>query len=408
MPAEKPQTREYCAEQVRGVDREKRTIEIVFSDFSLDTYQTRFDQSGWDFTRFKKNPVILAFHNDRKFVVANALPETIRVVGQESRMTIRFPDEGKHPEADIAFHLYADGFMRGVSVGFLPLKWEDVDETDAEGRSIRVRVFRKIRLDEVSLVAILSNENALAVRCRQMKADPEAIKQRTVQFEEALNKAPAFEPQPAETAQEIDAAEHEKFRSYYEKKQPANRAATKAMEKFFKARGETQPGDEVAAWERMAELIETPAEKAPEPEPAKTEEKPTPQHARRELLTRVVLCSAMELALMRLERYAPAECRLGSISTAQLSVAKRPAAAPSPSVRRLDRVTGEREAQEREVRRRVVRPRAHSTNTAPTTIRRTSRTPCSSPVSARSSFSYRADERPRFSPDERWEGHHLV
>src|SRR5207244_128126 len=109
---------------VRKVNRDKRTISIVASDFSRDSYNTRIDPKGWDLNQFRKNPVILASHDDRSFPVANAIPETIRVQNDELLMDIRFPDQGKHREADIAYELYADGFMRGVSVGFVPTTWE--------------------------------------------------------------------------------------------------------------------------------------------------------------------------------------------------------------------------------------------------------------------------------------------
>src|SRR4051794_4276205 len=109
MPA--AQTRQSTAEQIRSVNRDKRTIDIVASDFSLDSFGTRFDPSGWELDQFRTNPVILTWHNDRQFVVARALPETVRVENGQLRMTIQFPDVGKHPEADIAFNLYADGFM---------------------------------------------------------------------------------------------------------------------------------------------------------------------------------------------------------------------------------------------------------------------------------------------------------
>ncbi len=69
-------------------------------------------------------------------------------------------------------------------------------------------------------------------------------------------------------------AEVEKWKAYFENKQPANRASTKVLEKFFKARGEDAPPDEVKAWERMAELIEE--EKKPEPEAAADPTPPTP------------------------------------------------------------------------------------------------------------------------------------
>ncbi|HYH63073.1 MAG TPA: HK97 family phage prohead protease [Urbifossiella sp.] len=268
MPPEQPQTREYCAEQVRGVDRDRRTIEVVFSDYSLDTYGTRFDQRGWDFSRFKKNPVILACHNDRKFVIARSLPETIRVVGQESRMTIQFPGEGKHPEADIAFNLYADGFMRGVSVGFSATAWEDVDEAGEDGTRTRVRIFRKMRLDEVSLVAIPSNENALAVRCARMGVDPEVIRRRAAELEEVLSHAPA--PGEGHAPEDV-----EKWRCYFEQKQPCNREATRFLERFFKARGVTQPAEELAAWRTMNEMQEGEAA-APASGPAAEEPAPPP------------------------------------------------------------------------------------------------------------------------------------
>jgi phage head maturation protease len=257
-PAPTTETRQYCGEQVRGVDRQKRTIDVVFSDYSLDSFNTRFDQNGWDFGRFIKNPVILAGHDDRKFVVARGLPETISVRNQESRMTIQFPDEGVNPDSDIAFDLYADGFMRGLSVRFNPLKWEDTDETDGQGDRIRVRIFRRQVLEEVSLVAIPSNENALSVRCAKLNADPELTRQRIQKYEEAFMRTAPVAVE--ESSAPID------YKAYYERKQPANRASTKVLEKFFKARGEEAPADEVAAWNRMAELVEEkPAEPTPEP-----------------------------------------------------------------------------------------------------------------------------------------------
>ena len=80
------------------------------------------------------------------------MPETIRTDKGELLMRIQFPKKGKYEQADIAFDLYADGFMRGVSVGFMPMAWNDVMENDGEDGEQMVRVYTKAKLLEVSLV----------------------------------------------------------------------------------------------------------------------------------------------------------------------------------------------------------------------------------------------------------------
>lgn len=253
---------------LRTASRDDRTIDIVASDFSRDSYDTRIDPNGWDLTQFVKNPVILAFHNDYKFPVARALPDTIRSERGELLMRIQFPEKGKYPEADIAFDLYADGFMRGVSVGFVPLEWEDVEEGEGDNRR-SIRVYRKAKLLEVSLVPIPSNDNALAQRAADLNHDAEDIKQRTEELEKLLDER----SQHVETLScgdiQIDVRvsdleafkafkeEFEKRVTYFDEKQRANRASTKALEKFYKrVLKEEQPANELDAWNRMAEVID--------------------------------------------------------------------------------------------------------------------------------------------------------
>lgn len=182
---------EYCTHQIRKVNRDARTIDIIASDFSLDSFNTRLDPNGWDVEQFKKNPIILAHHNDRSFPVANAIPETVRADNGKLIMRIRFPEQGTYPDADIAYELYADGFMRGVSVGFLPLTWEDTEEINDSGEMIPVRIFRSQKLLEVSLVSIPSNDNAMAVRAAQLGADVDDVRERTRRLEQMTRKTPS-------------------------------------------------------------------------------------------------------------------------------------------------------------------------------------------------------------------------
>src|SRR5260221_6666446 len=92
--------RQYTAEQIRGVDRSARTVDIVASTYDIDSYGTRIDPAGWDLDQFKKNPVITWAHDDRGYTAsngmptANAIPDTIRIEGEKLLMRLQFPDDG--------------------------------------------------------------------------------------------------------------------------------------------------------------------------------------------------------------------------------------------------------------------------------------------------------------------------
>ena len=239
------QERAGCVSQVRAVNTEERTIDIIASDFSLDSHNTRLDPEGWELDQFRKNPVILLGHNDRDFPVAEAQVEMTRVEDEELKIRIKFPPVGMYDQADISFNLYSIGLMRGISVGFDPIEWEDVEDE----RGVRVRIYRRQKLVEVSLVTIPSNDNALAQRAKELNRDVKELTALTRSFEETLSE---------------ETEEQKKYREYFEKKQPTNKASTRVLKAFYKARGEKQPKDEVEAWKRMNDLIEE--EEIPTPE----------------------------------------------------------------------------------------------------------------------------------------------
>lgn len=263
------ETRQSTTEQLRAVNRDERTVDIVASTFDLDSYGTRIDPAGWDLSVFTRNPVIPLQHDDRGYTgsnglpVANAIPESIRVEGGKLLMKLRFPTEGAFPLADTVFSLVSDGFLRGVSVGFEPIEWEDTEEDEA-GTKRNVRVYRKQRLLEVSLVTIPSNDKALVQRAADLKADVTKIRTMTEQVEHFLDEEQE-EAKAAETIKQYRPSHLLKCVSYFDNKQPANRAATKVLEKFYKRiLEETPPEDEAKAWDRMGEAVEALEEKEPE------------------------------------------------------------------------------------------------------------------------------------------------
>ena len=231
--------------EVRTVKRDERTIDVIASTFAIDSYRTRIDPNGWDLEQFRKNPVITWAHDDRGFTASGGRPiakaENIRVEDGKLKMTLRFPSAGKFQFADEVFNLMADGFLNAVSVGFEALEHEDRDEGDE-----KVRVYTRAKLLELAVVTIPSNDEALVTdRAMRMKADPEEVRARVEKVEKL-----AMESIHSEE-------DVEKWKRYFENKQPANRASTKVMEQFYKRiLKEDQPENEVKAWERMGEAIE--------------------------------------------------------------------------------------------------------------------------------------------------------
>lgn len=283
--------RSFQPTQLRGVNRDARTVDIVASDFSLDSYGTRIDPAGWDLEQFKKNPVICLQHDSYSSLpVASALPDSVRVENGKLVMTVQFPPEGTTDDADEAFGLIAAGVLRGVSVGFDPSEWKDVDE-DTGGFKQKVRVYTKQRLMEVSFVTIPSNDNGLVVRARELNADERQIREMTEKLEATLKKSektvtlriadlPEFQAEVQKLRDQVEGMQrdYDKYKGYFESKQPANRAATKVLEKFYKRiLKEEQPAEEAAAWDRMGEAIEAMEEEAAKKPEEKPVEKPEEQ-----------------------------------------------------------------------------------------------------------------------------------
>lgn len=256
----------HASVETRSVDRDNLTVDIVASTFALDTYRTRFDPSGWILKRFLSNPVITWAHDDRGntasagLPIANAMPETVRIEDGKLQMRLRFTPEEDNPFGYRVFRLIANGFLHGLSVGFDPIDWDDVTE-QVDGQEVRVRIFRKIELHEVAVVTIPSNAETLVKRAVALNQDPEEARRMAAEVERM-----AEQPSPEKIA---------KWKGYFEQKQPVNKAASRAMEKFFKTRGLEQPADELAAFTRMTEIIEEEAkEEQPTPPEPTSEETP--------------------------------------------------------------------------------------------------------------------------------------
>lgn len=145
--------RKRFAVQVREVG--ERTLRFVISTADLDRDGDTIAVEGWQLDNFRANPVVLFGHDYRSLPVARAI--NTRVENGSLVSEARFATAEEYPFADQVFRLYKGGFMRAVSVGFLPVEWKQ-----AQGQERPYGIdFLKQELLEFSCVVVPSNPNAL-------------------------------------------------------------------------------------------------------------------------------------------------------------------------------------------------------------------------------------------------------
>jgi hypothetical protein len=157
-------------------------LDFISSTSTLDRYHEIIDPAGWHLDSYRRNPVFQNAHNygDILFTLGKALITELRGsprpsdgsgAGGEGGGTvlfqrIQFATEA-NPIARIAYSLYRGKFLNAVSVGFIPLRWEDAPPGSAGVSPASAKPPRRRYLEqellEVSAVAIPANPDALAL-----------------------------------------------------------------------------------------------------------------------------------------------------------------------------------------------------------------------------------------------------
>jgi len=129
-----------------------RTYRFIASDSGVDRDRDTLAADGWDLDAYRANPVVLLAHDAGSLPVARAA--NVAVSNGALVVDIEFPPAGTSAASDQACALVAGGYLRAVSVGFLPLEWSFNEERGG-------RDYTSIQLLEISLVAVPSNPRAL-------------------------------------------------------------------------------------------------------------------------------------------------------------------------------------------------------------------------------------------------------
>lgn len=175
--------------EVRVIDANAGTVEYVASDETLDSYAEVIKASGWRFDDFSKNAPFVDSHDYS--TIGNCLGKVLDFAVKNKQLveTVQWALGVGNEMAELGFRMTQGGFLKAVSVGFMPVKYvtpyqdkdawkaacESIghDPADTECRCIYLEQQQK----ELSACVIGANPSAVA---RAFKA--EAITEAQLNF----------------------------------------------------------------------------------------------------------------------------------------------------------------------------------------------------------------------------------
>lgn len=156
--------RTYGEVATRQIDRANRTIVgAVASTEAIDSHGSKILAKGWNLERHNANPVLLWGH-DRYSPESILGTARCYVKGGRLLADLQFSPAGINPTADLVFEQMCAGIVKGLSVGFRPLKYRYENENTAE----ELLVVEQQELVELSVVTVPSNPETLARQLRAM------------------------------------------------------------------------------------------------------------------------------------------------------------------------------------------------------------------------------------------------
>ena len=127
-----------------------RTFKVVASTEDSDRSWEIIKASGWDYTNFMKNPVIIANHI---YKIENIVGKATSIYVKDNQLIIEWVFSESNPLGKLLADLYEEGMVKTVSVWFIP---KSRDESNK-------RIITNAELLELSFVAVPCNPNALSL-----------------------------------------------------------------------------------------------------------------------------------------------------------------------------------------------------------------------------------------------------
>ena len=127
-----------------------RTFKVVASTEDSDRSGEIIKASGWDYTNFMKNPVIIANH---VYKIENIVGKATSIYVKDNQLIIEWVFSESNPLGKLLADLYEEWMVKTVSVWFIP-------KSRDEGNK---RIITNAELLELSFVAVPCNPNALSL-----------------------------------------------------------------------------------------------------------------------------------------------------------------------------------------------------------------------------------------------------
>jgi HK97 family phage prohead protease len=134
---------------------DSRSVRFVFSDGTVDRSGDSIDPKGWQIDSFMDNPVALWAHDSSSPPIGRA--SNVGPLGSKLMGDIEFMDADISSFADSIYRMVKAGFVKAVSVGFIPLEYSFVNNNE---RPFGID-FAKQELLEISVCPVPCNPNAL-------------------------------------------------------------------------------------------------------------------------------------------------------------------------------------------------------------------------------------------------------
>lgn len=179
----------------------KPIITFTASDETLDRYDEIVSASGWKLDAYRKNPVFQNSHKygDIMFTLGKAVGVEVKngALVQDIEFAVDI-----NPVARLAYDLYKGGFLNAVSVGFIPLKWEDGNQKAGYSRK-----YLEQELLELSAVSIPANPNALQNAVKSGAVDKADLRDLADFLKDFCSDKPNTEPHGSAPGSDIDGAQ---------------------------------------------------------------------------------------------------------------------------------------------------------------------------------------------------------
>jgi hypothetical protein len=197
--------------EIKVIDQDAGIVDFIASDESIDSYGEIVRVKGWRFNRFQKNAPFVDSHNYR--TVENLLGKVIDWKVSKGQLIERVQyaiEDPEHKLAQIAWKLTLNGYLKAVSVGFIPTKWVSkwgegagyLKELASLGldtdSGVRV-IYQEHEQIELSACIIGANGNAVAKAFKADALNEEDIAKLSA-YEEQLNRSRTILPDEGATS----------------------------------------------------------------------------------------------------------------------------------------------------------------------------------------------------------------